>query len=106
MKRKVVYTDAPPEIEAAIARSRIISSEEAGIPPVGYFQTAVKKTKTTENGITTVRFTPSPEYLETDEWKRFQKHQEAKKKKDTKEERILQMPKKISSLFAGKVAAL
>jgi len=83
MKRKTVYTDAPPEVSAAIARGRIISREEAGIPPAEFFRTATE-IMTTENGITTVGYIPSPEYLESQEWKKYQEYQEAKKVREAR----------------------
>ena len=83
MRRKVVYTDAPPEIDAALERSVPVSREEIGLPSPEWFR-ATKQRKVTENGITRIYFThPSSEVAE-----------------------IKNMSKKQSSFFAGKVAVL
>jgi len=109
MKRKIVYTDAPPEVSAAIARGRIISREEAGLPPAEFFRTATE-VRSEENGMVTIRLIPSQEFLNTEEGR---KYLELKKARDIKEAeieaqeaKIVQMPKKAASFFSGKVAAL
>ena len=80
MKKKIIYTDAPPEIEEAIERSVRVKDT---LPPPSVLRNA-KKTITTKNGITTMRFT-SPE---------------------VEEAIVTKFPRKSSAFLSGKVAVL
>ena len=85
MRKKVVYTDAPPEVDRALERGILISGEEIGLPSPEYLR-SMNKTFVTENGITRVYLTP--------------------KNVENAKSDVVKTPKKSPSFFAGKVAVL